>query len=126
MWGACSRRYCGSRQRSDSGGWHFQTQGSLTACRYLFRPGSRPVRVGLGITIPIGLALGWEVAVRLGVSDGRLVPPPSTILTTLEELGTSGELERHMLATLTRVAVGFVLGVGCGTVLAALAGYSKI
>jgi sulfonate transport system permease protein len=80
----------------------------------------------LGLVLPIGLAVIWELAVRAGVSDGRLVPPPSTIFRTLSELAATGELQRHTLATVTRVAIGFVLGVATGTLLGAITGYSEM
>ena len=86
-------------------------------------PAWRPL---LGLLLPIVLAGGWELAVQFGFSDGRLVPPPSVILRTLSELAASGELQRHALATVTRVAVGFAAGVAAGTVLGALTGYSEL
>jgi sulfonate transport system permease protein len=77
----------------------------------------------LGLLLPIGLALIWEIIVRLGLSSGRLVPPPSRVFATLTELAESGELARHITATLTRVLAGFGLGVAAGTVLGAISGY---
>ena len=59
----------------------------------------------------------------LGLSSGRLVPPPSRVFETLVDLARSGELLRHIVATLTRVAVGFGFGVIAGTVLGAISGY---
>ena len=88
------------------------------------RPAARWLRPVLGLLIPVLLAAGWEFAVYLGFSNGRLVPPPSRIFATFVELAQSGELWRHMLATTSRVAAGFALGVVSGTVLGALTGYS--
>ena len=82
---------------------------------------TRPV---LGLLLPIGLALLWELAVRTGLSTGRLVPPPSVIWDTFVELAGTGELQRHALATTTRVLAGFGIGVVSGTALGALTGYS--
>jgi sulfonate transport system permease protein len=79
----------------------------------------------LGLLLPLGLALGWELAVRAGLSNGRLVPPPSVIYATFAELAKTGELQRHTLATLARMAAGFGLGVVTGTLLGALTGYSR-
>jgi sulfonate transport system permease protein len=75
---------------------------------------------------PGGGALAWELVVRAGWSDGRLMPPPSRIWQEFEELARNGELWRHMTATLLRVAVGFGLGTAAGTLLGALAGYSSL
>jgi sulfonate transport system permease protein len=60
------------------------------------------------------------------LSDGRLVPPPSVIFATLAELASSGELQRHALATILRVASGFALGVAAGTLLGAITAYWRI
>src|SRR5947209_4002346 len=86
----------------------------------------RFARLGLGLLLPAGLALGWEIAVRLGWSNGRLVPPPSRIYAEFAELARSGELVRHVIATCLRVAVGFGLGTAVGTLLGAAAGYSTL
>ena len=50
---------------------------------------SRPL---LGLLVPVVLALGWEFAVYAGLSNGRLLPPPSVILHTLADLAATGEL----------------------------------
>ncbi|WP_284261551.1 ABC transporter permease [Bradyrhizobium iriomotense] len=84
---------------------------------------SRYARPLLGLALPLTLALGWELAVWLGWSNGRLVPPPSRVFATIVELARSGELTRHIAATLYRVGLGFVLGVVAGTLLGAIAGY---
>jgi sulfonate transport system permease protein len=83
----------------------------------------RWMRPALGLLLPVGLALVWEIAVWLGLSTGRLVPPPTKIFATIVELARNGELVRHVTATLTRVVAGFGLGVIAGTVLGAISGY---
>ena len=87
---------------------------------------ARYARPALGIVLPLTLALGWELAVRAGISNGRLVPPPSRIYEEFAELARTGELARHVLATLLRVAVGFGIGTVIGTLLGAIAGYSGL
>jgi sulfonate transport system permease protein len=87
---------------------------------------ARWARPALGLLLPIGLAIAWECAVAAGWSNGRLVPPPSVIFKTFAELARTGELQTHALATLWRVAWGFVFGVTAGTVMGAIAGYSAL
>src|SRR4030088_3369787 len=77
----------------------------------------------LGLLLPVGAALSWEIIVWLGLSSGRLVPPPTKIFATIMDLAKSGELSQHVMATLTRVGVGFGLGVISGTLLGAISGY---
>ncbi len=111
------------------------------------RPGNRVrfLRPFLGLVLPVGLAVLWELIVRLsatggqgvpawlwkvmtwlGPPDGRLLPPPSVIFATLRELAETGELWRHAYATIARVAAGFALGVAAGTLLGAITGYSAL
>ena len=80
-------------------------------------------RPALGLLLPVGLALAWEVVVAQGWSNGRLVPPPTKLFAPILELARSGELSRHIVATLTRVFAGFGLGVVAGTALGAVSGY---
>ena len=87
---------------------------------------ARWTRPALGLLLPLVLALGWELAVRAGLGSGRLVPPPSRIYAVLDELARSGELLRHVTATLLRVVAGFGLGTLVGTLLGAVAGYSTL
>lgn len=98
-------------------------------------PAERPVtrsrfarfaRPALGLLLPVGLALFWEIAVRMGLSNGRLVPPPSVIFRTFADLAATGELQQHTLATVWRVAWGFFFGVLAGTLFGAVAGYSAL
>jgi len=84
-----------------------------------------PIRWILAIALPLAAGIVWEVAVRSGWVQGRLVPPPSRIAQTLWSLARSGELWLHVSATLTRVAVGFGLGVLVGTLAGACCGASE-
>jgi sulfonate transport system permease protein len=83
--------------------------------------GAYPVLAGF--LLPVVLGVAWEAAVRLGLADGRLVPPPSAIFATLYDLAVTGELYVHVKATLLRVLAGFVAGTVAGTVVGALVGY---
>ena len=84
---------------------------------------ARPV---LGLMLPLVLAGGWELAVHFDLSSGRLIPPPSRIYAEFAELARSGELLRHVNATLLRLAAGFAAGTVVATLLGALAGYSTL
>ncbi len=71
-------------------------------------------RLALGLLLPLGLALGWEIAVAAGLASGRLLPPPSRIGAALWTLAASGELWTHVEATLIRVGLGFAFGASAG------------
>src|SRR5881275_938135 len=78
-------------------------------------------RLALGLLLPLALAIGWELAVRCGLAQGRLLPP-SRIGATLYGLAASGELWTHVVATLLRVALGFAFGAVAGIAVGALTG----
>ncbi|MFS2176684.1 ABC transporter permease [Rhizobium pisi] len=93
---------------------------------------TRPRRVSpfdhpiVGIVFPVALFAAWEILVRAGIVGGRLMPPPSKILSTVYALAASGDLTTHVGATLRRVTIGFAFGSLAGTALGALTGYSKL
>jgi sulfonate transport system permease protein len=76
----------------------------------------------LGLFLPIFIALAWEAAVRVGLAEGRLVPPPSRIFATLQDLAATGDLWTHVWATLWRVLAGFGIGAAAGIAFGALSG----
>jgi sulfonate transport system permease protein len=79
-----------------------------------------------GAIVPVILLIIWEIASKAGWVAPNLLPAPSTVLGTINDLGKSGDLWKHIGITVYRVAVGFVIGVGVATVLGAVTGYSKI
>lgn len=83
-------------------------------------------RFALGVLLPVALAVAWEFAVAKGYAQGRLMPPPSRIFKTLYDLAVTGELWRHIGATLARVLAGFAIGTLAGTIVGAIAGASRL
>jgi sulfonate transport system permease protein len=90
------------------------------------RKWARLARPALGLILPVTLAALWEFVVRMGWATGRLAPPPSVIFAEFVDLAQSGDLQRHTLVTLGRVAAGFGLGVAAATIIGAAAGYSPL
>jgi sulfonate transport system permease protein len=85
----------------------------------------RPPRFGgvaAGLILPLGAAILWEAAVRFGLAQGRLMPPPSRIYATFVELAREGNLGSHIWATLWRVGAGFALGAVAGSLFGAASG----
>lgn len=79
----------------------------------------------LGLIVPVALIAIWELGVYLGLISSRLIPPPSTIASTLVDLAASGDLLGHSVSTTLRVLGGFALGATVGTVLGAATGVSE-
>jgi len=59
---------------------------------------------------PLGLLLIWEIAGRLGFVDVRFFPAPSSIIGVMAGMIMSGELIEHILISLQRISLGFLLG----------------
>jgi NitT/TauT family transport system permease protein len=64
----------------------------------------------LSLFSPILLLILWEVLVQTGLLDKRFFPAPSSIVGTFTGLITSGELFKHLQASIGRIVVGFALG----------------
>ncbi len=56
--------------------------------------------------------LGWEILCRVARVSPAILPPPSQVARKWWEYLVTGELPRDAVATLFRVAVGFVIGAG--------------
>ncbi len=80
----------------------------------------------IALILPLTLGITWELAVRFGYASGRLMPPPSRLAVTALALIRSGELQTHIAATMTRVALGFLFGALAGTACGTLTGASAI
>jgi ABC-type nitrate/sulfonate/bicarbonate transport system permease component len=59
---------------------------------------------------PLGLLLVWEIAGRIGLTDVRFFPVPSSIISVMAGMIMSGELIEHVLISLQRIVLGFLLG----------------
>ncbi len=116
---------------------------------------SRLYSRALAVAFPLLLLLGWELVVRAGYLSADWFPPPTRIAAALWELATKYDefnrtsllgrpwlipqrlagdgaagvaalaAESHLLATLERVFVGFVIGAIPGIVLGVVMGVSR-
>lgn len=62
------------------------------------------------VAIVAFLAL-WEIAPRVGLVDEVFLPPFSTVVGAVLDLAQSGELWKHLSASLSRALIGFVVAV---------------
>lgn len=75
---------------------------------------------------PLVLVLLWQAASVAGLISPRTLAAPSTVLVSAWELTASGELPHHLLVSLGRVLSGLAIGVTAGTLLALVAGLSRL
>jgi NitT/TauT family transport system permease protein len=64
----------------------------------------------MSIGSPLALLLTWEAAAQFGFIDIRFFPAPSAIMVVLVRMLMSGELIEHILISMQRIALGFLLG----------------
>jgi ABC-type nitrate/sulfonate/bicarbonate transport system permease component len=77
------------------------------------------------LTFPIVLSL-WEILSRSGIYNPKLFPPPTKVLVTLWEDIVSGLLLGDVIASLSRVFVGFFIAALLGISLGVLTGRIKL
>jgi NitT/TauT family transport system permease protein len=75
------------------------------------RARARAVTVTRGLAGLALLALIWEVAPRIGVIDSYFVPPLSQVLIAWWQMLQSGELLKHLDASVVRSGIGFGLAI---------------
>ena len=84
--------------------------------RVPFRGGGFSPRVlpGTAAATLIGLVLLWQAAASAGLIPTLFLPPPAAIAVAIYRLAISGELWRHLGASLQRLAIGWSLGTVAG------------
>ncbi len=64
----------------------------------------------IGFLSPLLLLGLWEVLVHLGQIDKRFFPAPSSIIAAGYDLAVTGKLHGHVLMSLQRLGLGFLVG----------------
>ncbi|WP_299506996.1 ABC transporter permease subunit [Cypionkella sp.] len=75
---------------------------------------------------PVGILLIWEAASRAGLITAQVLPAPSSVARTAWNLISSGELPKHLGASLLRAVAGFAIGGTIGFILGVLVGFSRV
>src|SRR3954452_5667746 len=83
----------------------------------------RTARRAVGPLLLLGV---WQLGSTTGVIPERTLAGPSTVVRTASDLLSSGQLVEHLQVSLVRVAWGLLLGVTAGTLLALVAGLSRV
>jgi len=74
---------------------------------------------------PLVLLALWELGSRTGIIPTHVLAAPTTVLQTIWQMLSSGELPINMLVSLGRAMAGLAIGVTVGSTLAVAAGLSK-
>jgi NitT/TauT family transport system permease protein len=87
---------------------------------------SRRVMGVLNVLFPlVVVGIIWEAVARSGLYTQVLFPPLSDVLRATARLMGNGVLERHLVSTLYRLLIGFVLAAGFGIPLGLLMARSR-
>jgi len=76
----------------------------------------------LGLLLPALLLAAWQVTTATHLVAPDLLPTPGQVWRAMLALARSGELARHLGATVARLGTGFVIGAGLATLLGGLTG----
>jgi NitT/TauT family transport system permease protein len=79
----------------------------------------------LTVLSPLAVLLVWQLASNAGLIDQRYVPSPVSIAQAGWNLALSGELGRHIAASLRRLAIGFVVGAIPGVLIGMAMGLNR-
>ncbi len=71
---------------------------------------SKLQRLGLGLILPIGLLILWQLVVNAEIYSRGQLPAPVDVWRAAEQLWNSGRLQEHIMMSLERVARGFAFG----------------
>jgi NitT/TauT family transport system permease protein len=83
---------------------------------------ARVAEGGIGITIFLAL---WEALPRLGIVSDAYLSPPSAVIASIAQLVDTGQLWKHLAASLQRSLWGLLLASFFGVVLGLLIGSSR-
>jgi NitT/TauT family transport system permease protein len=86
-----------------------------------FDPKPRPLVAWIFFAAVLAL---WQAGSSAGVIDSLFLPSPARIAVALQELIASGDLFRHLGASLARIGLGWLIGAITGVMLGGLIGLS--
>jgi len=75
-----------------------------------------------GLLVPLILIIAWELACQNGLIKMTILPPPSRIFDALLKQLDKGSLQKNIVVSLRRVALGYLLGASSGVVLGTMMG----
>ena len=85
------------------------------------RPGKAAI-AGLGLLLPAGVLLLWQILGHYGMISEMLFPTPYTIVQSFISLASTGDLWINLRISVLRALSGFLLGGGLGLLLGILVG----
>jgi len=78
------------------------------------------------LVAPVLLLLLWQLACLSGLFPPQILVPPSGVAKALADMAASGELQRHVGDSLSRLLIGFAIGAGAGMIFGAALALSRL
>lgn len=79
----------------------------------------------LGLMVPVGLLVTWEISARLGIVNPLFFPGPTQIFLGALERIKDGSLLLNLLITLARLIAGFAIGATFGYLAGVIMGINR-
>src|SRR5437867_7497090 len=83
---------------------------------------SKVRRILLALAGPVLIVMVWQIAHSSGAFDQSLLPSPLKTFSSLLSFFSTGHILPHLVATLWRMAVGFLLAAAAGVAVGLLLG----
>src|SRR4026209_434490 len=98
--------------------------GRARAGELVFRGGGFAIeqRTGVSILAFIGLIALWQLVTGVGLVSPIFLPSPIRVVRALYDLAVSGDLWRHMSASIVRIGYGWVIGTLFGVAIGLMIG----
>src|SRR5262245_31594361 len=98
--------------------------GSARERKLIFRGGGFAIeqRTGISILAFIALIALWQLVTGAGLVSPIFLPSPMRVLRALYDLAVSGDLWRHMSASLVRIGYGWFIGTAFGVAVGLMIG----
>ncbi|WP_457773283.1 ABC transporter permease [Phycobium rhodophyticola] len=80
----------------------------------------------IGLFVFLGLLIIWETGSRLGIISELVLPAPSEAFGAFMDLVRSGNLQKHLSASLQRLVIGFSAGTILGLIVGTAIGLNSI
>lgn len=90
------------------------------------KKGERINNLLIGLIIPVGLIIVWQILGNRGMINQSIMPKPSTLVEKLIPVIENGSLLHNLVASLKRVLIGYVIGAFMGIILGIIIGFFPI
>jgi sulfonate transport system permease protein len=94
--------------------------------RRAHRARQRRRETALAWSVPILLVGAWQWAAATETISPLFFPAPTDLVATGSDMVASGELQHHLAASATRIALGLLVGTGSGVALGFAMGMSRL